>query len=340
MTGGRSVQDSPATDLRAHADRFLAYLVSRDAGASMDVAVGLADEGVPIHQVLTEVVAPAMAEVGERWLRNELNVAEEHAATAIADTVVSVLTATRPQGGTTPPAVVVACAEGEWHTMPPRLLAGALRADGYDVTFLGPSIPPTHLARFLERSRPDVLGISCSTPLTFEGVLSCVRVGHDAGIPVLVGGLGLGADDRRATVLGADLWAPSASAAGDLLRDTLPEHLNEPSADLISAGELAGQRGDLVASAMDELNHRLPAMAGFDDFQRARTSEDLAYVIQFATAAVLVRDRRVFDDFLLWLDHLLFTRGMPPGTAAAGLSAIRSAAIPPALAELLDGARA
>lgn len=326
------------TDLRSHADRFLNYLVSRDSSASVDVAVSLADDGIPVPQVLTEVVAPAMEEVGERWLRDELNVADEHAATAIADTVVSVLTAAGPYGSTTPPVVVVACAEGEWHTMPPRLLAGALRADGYDVTFLGPSMPPTHLARFLERSRADLLGISCSTPLTFEGVLSCVQVGHDAGIPVLVGGRAMGTDDRRARVLGADGWAPSASAVAARLRDPLPEHLNEPSANLSAAAELAGERDNLVAGAIDELSHRLPVMARFDDFQRARTSEDLAYIIRFATAAVLTGDRRVFDDFLGWLDELLLARGVPPGTLAISLDAIRTVAAPPALGALLDGA--
>jgi len=327
------------TDLHSHADRFLDYLVRRDSRASVDVAMSLADEGIPVAQVLTEVVAPAMEEVGNRWLRDELNVADEHAATAIADTVVSVLTAAGPHDSTTPPVVVVACAEGEWHTMPPRILAGALQADGYDVTFLGPSMPPTHLARFFERSRPDLLGISCSTPLTFEGVLSCVRVGHDAGIPVLVGGRGMGDDDRRARVLGADLWAPTPSAVAALLRDPLPEHLNEHSADLAAATELARERDNLVAAAMDELSHRLPVMAHFDDFQRARTSEDLAYIIQFATAALLVRDRRVFDDFLAWLDDLLLARGVPPGTTAVSLDAIRSAAPPPALVELLNGVR-
>lgn len=324
------------TDLQPHADQFLGYLVRRDSRASVDVAVGLADEGIPVAQVLTEVVAPAMAEVGERWSRDELNVADEHAATAIADTVVSILIAAGSHGGTNPPVVVVACAEGEWHTMPPRLLAGALQADGYDVTFLGPSMPPTHLARFLDRSRPDLLGISCSTPLTFEGVLSCVRVAHNAGIPVLAGGRGLGPDERRARVLGADLWAPSADAVAALLREPLPELLNEPSADLSAAAELERERDNLVASAMDELSRRLPVMARFDDFQRARTSEDFAYIIRFAAAAVLTRDRRVFDDFLVWLDNLLLARGVPPGTMAVSLDAIRSTAAPPALVELLE----
>lgn len=327
------------TDLRSYAGQFLDYLVSRDTRASVDEAVGLADEGISVAQVLTEVVAPAMEEVGERWQRDELNVADEHAATAIADTVVSILTTAGADDSAIPPVVVVACAEGEWHTLPPRLLAGALQADGYDVTFLGPSMPPTHLARFLDRSRPDLLGISCSTPLTFEGVLSCVRVGHEAGIPVLVGGRGLGVDDRRARVLGADLWAPSASAVPALLQDPLPEHMNEPSADFGAATELARERDGMVAAAMDELSRRLPAMAHFDDFQRARTSEDLAYIIRFATAAVLTRDRRVFDDFLVWLDALLLARGVPAGTTAVSLDAIRSAAGPPALVELLDGVR-
>jgi methanogenic corrinoid protein MtbC1 len=321
-------------------EQFLGYLITRDTRACVDVAVALADEGFSIPEVLTGMVAPAMVEVGDRWLRNELTVADEHAATAIADTVVSVLTATGPHTSAAPPVVTVACAEGEWHTMPPRLLAGVLRSEGFEVTFLGPSMPPTHLAKFLERSRPDVLGISCSTPLAFAGVISCVGVAHAAGIPVLAGGRALGSDDRRARVLGVDLWAPSAPAAAELLRQQLPAALLDPSADVDAADHLLSETDNLVAAAMDDLSRRFGFMARFDDFQRARTSEDFAFIVQFAAAAILTRDPRLFDDFLAWLDTLLSARGLPPGTVGVSLDAIRAAGPPASLVELLDGARA
>jgi len=324
--------------LRPHIEQFLGYLITRDARACVDVAVALADEGVPVPEVLTGVVGPAMVEIGDRWLRNELTVADEHAATAIADTVVSVLTATGPQTSAAPPVVTVACAEGEWHTMPPRLLAGVLRAEGFDVTFLGPSMPPAHLAKFLEQSRPDVLGISCSTPLTFAGVLSCVAVAHDAGIPVLVGGRAFGTDDLRARVLGADLWAFSGPAAAGLLRQPLGQELNEPSADVGAAGELLSEQDNVVAAAMGELSHRFGVVARFDDFQRTRTSEDFAFIVQFAAAAILTGDPRLFDDFLAWLDQLLLARGLPPETVVASLDAIRAAGAPAPMAQLLQGA--
>ena len=49
--------------------------------------------GVPAERVLLDLVAPAQAEVGERWARNEWSVAQEHAATHISERVVAAVAA-------------------------------------------------------------------------------------------------------------------------------------------------------------------------------------------------------------------------------------------------------
>jgi methanogenic corrinoid protein MtbC1 len=44
---------------------------------------------------------------------------------------------------------VVTCAEGEWHSLPARMVAEVLRLHGWQVTFLGASTPADHLRRLL-----------------------------------------------------------------------------------------------------------------------------------------------------------------------------------------------
>ena len=125
-------------------------LADADEYAAIDVAIGLLDAGVPAERVLLDLVAPAQAEVGERWARNEWSVAQEHAATHISEQVVAAVAAhanPRPTGGR----VVVACMDGEWHALPPRLVAEVLRLRGWQVTFLGASVPAAHLVSYLHR---------------------------------------------------------------------------------------------------------------------------------------------------------------------------------------------
>lgn len=300
-------------------ERFVAQLESRDVAGATRLARELVYEGVPVVDVLTGLVGPAQAEVGERWQRDELSVADEHAATAISETVVAILTTDPSPPPATGPRVAVVCGEGEWHLMPARLTAEVLRAAGYDVAFLGASLPAAHLDRFLERSRPDVVAVSCSTPLSFDGVLATVEVAHDAGVPVIGGGRALGSDERRAAALGIDLWAPSAVAAADLLREPARADLRASSADIGAAAELALHRSELVAAALDALADRLPVMRSFSADQLERTREDVAYILRFAEASLLTGDPRLFDEFLRWLDELLVARGLAPGTLARSL---------------------
>ncbi len=328
------------TDLDAHLHEYLAHLAARDSRAAVELAVRLADEGVPVATLLVDLVAAAQREIGERWYCDDASIADEHAATAIAEAVVGVLTGTasavRAAGAVH---VVVCCASGEWHTLPARLFSEVLRAKGHDVTYLGPSIPPSHLARFLARlADVDLLAVSCATPLALEGVLAYVEVAHDLGLPVIAGGRALGPDDHRATVLGADLWAPDADAAAALLARPRPDRLRAPTADVGTALELALGRDAHVEAAMEELGRRLPMLARFDSEQLARTREDLGYILRFAEATILTRDPRVFEEFLAWLERLLVLRGLPDSVVPTALEALVATGPAGPLTDLLTGA--
>jgi methanogenic corrinoid protein MtbC1 len=317
-------------------DRFVDLLLLRDVVRAKDAALDLLDDGTSLPEVLGGLVAPAQREIGDRWHRNELNVADEHGATAVADAVVTALTV-NPRPPPSGPTVIVTCAEGEWHVLASRLLAETLRADGCDVIFLGGSMPPLHLARFLDHLPPDVVAVSCSTPLAFEGVLGLVEVVHAAGIPVIAGGGALGRDPHRAQVLGADLWAPDAVTAADRLWQQLPTALHEPAPDTGAALELALRSDAIVEAALAELGRRFPPLHGYSRQQRARTEEDLRYIVQFAQAALLTRDPRVFDEFVTWLMVLLLSRGLDAEALSISLDGLAHAASsPPQLTELIE----
>jgi hypothetical protein len=102
--------------------------------------------------------------------------------------------------------IVVACVEGEWHSLPARMASELLRLRGWDVTFLGPSVPADDLAARVRQLAPDAVGLSCSVPLFLKGANRSIVACRAVGVPVVAGGTGFGDEGRYAIRLGADGW--------------------------------------------------------------------------------------------------------------------------------------
>ncbi len=328
----------PRAILPSEVDELVEHLHGRRLHAALAMTAALADEGIPLADILTGLVGPAQAEIGERWYRNDYSVADEHAASGTADTVVTLLGSHERRPAPGGPRVVALCAEGEWHTMALRLTAQVLELDGLDVFFLGASVPRDHLAEFIVRVSPDVVVLSCSTPLAFDGVLAAVTVAHEAGLPVVAGGRALGTDERRAHALGIDHWAGTAADGVSLVRSAGVSPLRTPTADAGAAHELALDRSRLVDDVMARLAQHPTLLTDYTPLQVERTREDLEYIVRFAEAAILVDDVRVFDEFVAWLGPLLSSRNVPLAALDISLARLRHHADGPR-AELFGRAR-
>lgn len=294
-------------------DAFFDALCEVDQGAAVSLVLDLLDDGVPASGITRDVLAPAQVRVGEMWEQGEWSVADEHAATAITETALTALATARPSPRRTDggPHVLVACAEGEWHALPPRMVSEIARDTGVRLSFTGPSLPAEHLARRLRAGDVHVLALSCTMPTNLLGALRCIDAAHDAGVPVIVGGRAFGADPRRAEVLGGDRWAldpASVAVVPGLTRRTVTPPAEALLLDAVGDRELAVAFARLVEA--------YPALAAMTPFQVARTKEDLRWMARFAGAAVLTDDQTVLDDMLQWLARLLGQR-VPPAVLAA-----------------------
>ena len=65
-------------------ESYLENAVKGERRPAIRCALDLFDSGVPEEQVVVGLLAAAQREVGERWHRNELTVADEHIATGVA----------------------------------------------------------------------------------------------------------------------------------------------------------------------------------------------------------------------------------------------------------------
>ncbi|HYF27461.1 MAG TPA: cobalamin-dependent protein [Baekduia sp.] len=169
------------------------------------------EDGATAEELYLAVLTPAMEEIGRRWERAEISVAQEHLATQVTQAVLASL-AGRLRGAAHAGAgrrVVVACTPGELHGLGAGMVADFLEADGWDVLALGPDTPMSALVDLAAEQRPEAVALSTSLP---NNLLSAGRVfsalGRLVPRPLLVaGGRAYAGDAARAVAVGADVLA-------------------------------------------------------------------------------------------------------------------------------------
>jgi MerR family transcriptional regulator, light-induced transcriptional regulator len=171
--------------------RFLdAQLAGDRRRAVALVTEARAREGVPGGDLRTHVIRASQEEIGRLWQRNEISIAQEHMATAISQLALAELfrheDLPQPNGRK----VVVACVDGELHDFPARLVADELDVAGFDVRFLGASVPADALASLVVRERPDLLVLSATMTFHADAVRAAVRRVRAVApaVPIAVGG--------------------------------------------------------------------------------------------------------------------------------------------------------
>ena len=310
---------------RDYVQTYLRDAVLGNRRSAVRLTLDLLDKRVSREQIVVDLLAAAQQEVGQRWYCNELTPADEHLASGVTAAALDTL-----MGETSQPAgaslAVVACAEGDFHSLAAQMFGELLREYGIGVSVLGASTPGDVVAEFLLRSGAGSLAISCSVPIFFPGTVRLIDAAHRQGIPVIAGGPAFGNGPSRAERLGADAWALTAADATAILlgwKSEPPSVSREPTLVDPVALRLTAQADALGGAALDGLAARFLPMADYDERQLARTREDLVFIVQFLAAALLAADQAIFGDFLNWLQNLLVYRGVPPQALIAGLEALR-----------------
>lgn len=160
-------------------------------------------------ELYTQLLGPALREIGERWQSGELTVADEHRATAVAGRLIGRLGPSFSRRGRTRGTVVVGAPAGERHELPVAIAADLLRHEGYRVVDLGADVPATSFAEAAAGAdRLVAVAVGVTTSSAARAVPAAVRAVRAAAprAKVLVGGAAV-ADGDRARRLGADGWS-------------------------------------------------------------------------------------------------------------------------------------
>ena len=196
----------------------------REALSIMNDCIDVGNDLVDIEQ---HIIKPSLYRIGERWQANQVTVASEHLATAIAHSVMTagLLRSTPPE--MTGRRVLLACVAGNLHTIGLRMVADAFELAGWDVQYLGANVPTPAIIGHVEAWNADLIGLSVSFAQQLPVVKQAIgqlneRLGTERPA-VIVGGLAINRFSQLAEMVGADACsvdAPSAVVrANELIAD-------------------------------------------------------------------------------------------------------------------------
>ncbi len=322
MTGNEPAR----TDLQAVRLGVLSAVIDGDAGLAYRMVLDLLGAGVPFESILVEILGPLQSDIGARWGQGDYRIADEHASTGVVETLIAQLAGSfdRPDEG---PRLAVACAEGDIHSLPPRMASAYLLYRGWHVTFLGSSIPARDLEDYLFETGHDTLVLSCTMSPWLQGARRSIEAAHAAGVPVMAGGRAFGSDDTIARKLGADGWSPSLVDLDTRLREWTPDPTASEAGVVEPPDDLARLRDlhpDLVARGLRELRELL-AEIGWPQEAVPDVTKEMGLLIRVVGSALLIDDAALITDHVTAQAGLMSHQGAPEEIGPLMLRALDTA---------------
>lgn len=289
---------------------------------AIDLVEAMVADGSDPSGLVLGLLTTTQERVGDLWLADDWSVAQEHAAAAVVDGIVGALstqpTPRTPLVGT----LVVACAEEEYHTLPARMGAELLRRDGWDVTFLGASVPAADLQAYVAGEAVDAVIVSCTIGAFLIGAARSLAAVTELGLPALAAGTAFGSTPDRALALGASGWldgsSPLAPAALCALPATAAPFVLSP-----GGTRLELRCDDLASRCRDGIARALGIVEPSPRWHR-ELKDDVVLALRYLGVAAELQEPALFEEHLDWRRGFLSARGLPAGLLEVFVSVLRS----------------
>jgi MerR family transcriptional regulator, light-induced transcriptional regulator len=140
-----------------------------DAHALLDRLLGAHG----LERAIRDALMPYLRELGERWARKEITVAQEHFASRLIEG--RLLTLARGWNRGPGRRAVLACPSGEQHTLPLVCFGLVLRTRGWRIVYLGADTPPSSVHMAADTISADVVLLSAAASDRFVPIAKDLR---------------------------------------------------------------------------------------------------------------------------------------------------------------------
>ena len=190
----------------------LASALERFDEAGAQTALDRLFATLTLDVVLRDVLLPYLHQLGERWQRGEVSVAQEHFASNLVRGRLMSLARSWDRGSG--PRALLACVEGEQHDLPLLCFGLALRGHGWRISYLGADTPIASLVDAVRALTPDAVIVSGTVSGAFDA--SAARLSDVAlDAPLFVAGAA--ADEALAHRVGGTFLSGDAVGAAETL---------------------------------------------------------------------------------------------------------------------------
>jgi MerR family transcriptional regulator, light-induced transcriptional regulator len=211
---------------RPHSSQLVVCLIEAVTDFDAQAADRVIDEALALYSfeaACSQVIEPALVEIGARWERGELSVSAEHFATRLITRRLSAIfnLASASVGHGT---VVAACAPAEDHEVGLLILAIVLARRGWRVIYLGADVPADDLVETVGRVDADAVCLSALTaPAAERGLAAIARMHAGSGdqVTVIAGGRGFRGFEQVITSSGIQHVAGSAAENADRIAELI-----------------------------------------------------------------------------------------------------------------------
>ena len=199
-------------------------VVNGDAEGVKELTVRALQEGFRVEELLNGVLIPAMADVGQRFERQEFFVPEMLVAARAMKYGVDVLRPHLVAAGVKPVGtVLLGTVSGDLHDIGKNLVVMMLEGTGFRVVDLGVDVSPAKFVAAVREHSPQLVGMSALLTTTMMAMKATVEALEQAGVrdqvKVMIGGAPV--TQRFADEIGADIYAADASSAARKAKETV-----------------------------------------------------------------------------------------------------------------------
>jgi len=110
--------------------------------------------------IITELFAPVLSEIGRRWSKNMISVADEHLAVANLRIIYHAFFRSHSPKIKIEQKIAICCVPGEEHEIGAELLSLYLQNKGWNILFIGHSAPESEIIRMIDQNKPFAVILS------------------------------------------------------------------------------------------------------------------------------------------------------------------------------------
>lgn len=172
-------------------EKFCQLAIISDESETNGVIDSLLAHGKDVVTIYTQLITPAMVQIGEWWHRGVIDISQEHIATAHIERTMARVMLGAPPLHESPWVVLVGCTEGNIHTIGTRMVADVFRWMKWKPYYLGANVPHNSFIQAVKDHRPHVIATTCpriENLRSVRGFLSALSTSGVQGQSVLLGG--------------------------------------------------------------------------------------------------------------------------------------------------------